>query len=406
MGEIDGGAERLVVECIRASGTSGEELTASLEGPREIDWDNVLDITSAHGVTTLVSKTLHRHRSDAVPDGILEELQARSQFFARRNLRMMQEVAALSAAFDRHDIRAIPYRGPVVADVAYGSVGHREFGDLDFLVLRDDLPAAKSVLLERGYEPRYTLETTAGLTNTQEWAYVQFARDYPFDHESDPFEVELHWRIVSQHFPTGIDLETVWERRSSLSIAGTEVPVLSHEDRLLMCCVHGTRHRWERLQWLCDVARYVESHSFDWDVILERAKDHHCERMLLLGLAVTRDVLDTPLPDVVQQPIDADPTIEPLVTHVRDRLFDDTDYWRFDLKRYQSRTLERYRDKGKFWLYWALKPDRGDIERVSLPKPLVPLYVGVRCLRLMAGAANRLSTGGRTAYRRREVKSK
>ncbi|WP_276253328.1 nucleotidyltransferase domain-containing protein [Halomontanus rarus] len=365
-----------------------------------LDWERVLRIASEHGVTALVSKALHRHCSETVPDDILEKLQERSRLFAQRNLRMMQEVAGLSEAFERHDIRAIPYRGPVVADIAYGSVGLREFGDLDFLVLRDDLPAARAVLLERGYEPRYVLETTERLTNTQEWAYVQFARDYPFEHRSDPFEVELHWRIVSQHFPTGIDLETVWNRRSSLSVAGTKVPVLSNEDRLLMCCVHGTRHRWERLQWICDVANYLESrsHSFDWTAIRRCARDHHCERMVLLGLAVAADILDAPLPEAIHRAIDADPAIESLVDHVRDRLFDDTDYWMFDLKRYQSRTLERYRDKGRFWLYWSLKPDRGDIESVSLPRPAVPLYTGIRGIRLVGGALRRLSTTGRAAH--------
>jgi len=40
----------------------------------------------------------------------------------------------------------------VLAEVAYGSVGDRSFGDLDLLVAADDVASACDLLERRGYE--------------------------------------------------------------------------------------------------------------------------------------------------------------------------------------------------------------------------------------------------------------
>lgn len=388
--------EQLVVTCARTGAVPEADLAAVLDRP--LEWDVVVETAITHGVAPLVSDALRRCAPDAVPDEARGRLRARSQAVAARNLRLLREVAALSAAFERRGIRAIPYRGPVVADIAYGAVGLREFGDLDFLLAYDDLPAAKSLLGERGYEPRYIFESTTGLTEGQEWAYTRFERDYPFEHASTNVEVELHWRVLSQHFPTDIDLDTVWERRSTRSIDGTDVPVLSPEDRLLMLCIHGTRHQWERLEWICDVAEFLERNSVDWDELVRRARANSCERMVALGLAVARDLFDAPMPGWIRRWIDADEEIGPLEAFVFERLFDEDEYWNVDLRRYQARSVERYRDKLRVWACWVLKPDRGDIETVSLPRSLAPLYTLVRFGRLTSAAVDRFTaadSGGR-----------
>ncbi|GAB3021927.1 nucleotidyltransferase domain-containing protein [Natronobiforma cellulositropha] len=400
MGKTFRPEQRLVVSCSRTDEGDETERVALLEG--DLDWERVTELTRVHGVSALVYGKVNEHEA-RVPDDVLERLRTQARHVAQRNLRMLGEVATLSAAFAEAGIRAIPYRGPVVAQLAYDNVGLRTFGDLDFLVPHEELPAARACLLERGYEPRYILPSTMELTPTQEWAYIRFARDYPFTHGSEPFEVELHWRVISQHFPTAIDLEMVWDRRETLTVAGTEVPVLSAEDRLLMLCVHGTRHEWERLQWICDVTEFLARYEVDWDALERRAGEHHCRRMVYLGLAVSRELHGTTLPAAVEEAIDADPVIADLTEHVCRNLFDHTGGWSTDLRRYQSRTLERKRDKAKLWLSWACKPDRGDIETVAFPKPLVPLYVVVRWLRFASAAVRRVRRDRRSTDERVEV---
>ncbi len=145
---------------------------------------------------------------DSVPAHVSERLRERSAFVARRNLQQFHELASLSATFQATGIRAIPYRGPVMAQLGYGDVGQREFGDLDLLVDREDIPVIKSILLERGYEPAYVLDSTDELTVSQERCYRRLGREYTFKHTESGIEVELHWRVLARRFPTGFDLES------------------------------------------------------------------------------------------------------------------------------------------------------------------------------------------------------
>ncbi|RQG89225.1 hypothetical protein EA462_12735 [Natrarchaeobius halalkaliphilus] len=393
-------AERFVVDCVRAA--IGNRRGRFDWVDADLEWDRVVALATKHGVSSLIVSAIETHSVQNVPDSHLQTLENRTKYVSQRNLRLFQEVATLSAAFQNEGISAIPYRGPVAGEVIFGSVGRREFGDLDFLVSRESIPDLRSVLLERGYDHQYVLETTGDLTENQRWAYARFSRDYAFVHRTEPFEVELHWRVVSRRFPSTIDLGTVWERRSTLPVAGTDVPVLGHEDRLLMLCVHGTRHRWERLMWLCDVCAYINTQSFDWDTVLERARRHSRERMLYLGLAVADELLGVGLPETVRRAIDRDPVIDSLTSHVRNRLFDEATYWHLDTKRYQARTLDRRRDRVAFWIKGAIEPDRGEIELLSLPRPLVPLYSLVRCFRIGRATLNRLLTPTKCGEKRNE----
>ena len=38
---------------------------------------------------------------------------------------------------------------------------------------------------------------------------------------------------------------------------GRDVPALSLEDELVLICVHGAKHFWERLMWTADIAAMV-----------------------------------------------------------------------------------------------------------------------------------------------------
>ncbi|NGM70327.1 nucleotidyltransferase family protein [Natronolimnobius sp. AArcel1] len=361
--------------------------TATLESSTE----------SGTGPTTVPERAGVTPVSEQIPDWVIDRLRERRAFVARRNLQQFQELASLSATFQATGIRAIPYRGPVMAQVGYGDVGQREFGDLDFLVDREEIPVIKSILLEHGYEPAYVLDSTEELTVAQERWYRRFGREYTFRHTDSEIEVELHWRVLARRFPTGFTLESVWDRRDQLTIAGTSVPVLSQEDRLLLCCVHGTRHRWERLHWWCDVARCLdlEDVTLDWDAIVRRARAQNCERQFLVGLAVVDSLFGLALPDWIERMIEDDPALEGLSRHVDARLFDETPYWLLDERQYQARTLDRPRERVAFWLSWLCSPNRSDIEAIAIPWPLTPLYHLVRPIRLASGILERFRPGSR-----------
>ena len=370
--------ERFILRCVDAA--FGAELNTGTISEQKLDWEQILTITGNHGITHLVLDVLRTQ--DIAPPEVIEMLKSRAQYRSHQNLQMVQELVEVVQSLRNRGIRTIPYKGPVVAKFAYGDIGRREFGDLDLLVSRGDLPEARTVLSQHGYLSQYEF------TEDQEWVDDRVNRDHPLRNSENSIQIELHWRIVDRHFPTKIDFESVWRRHKSLTLANTELPVLSPEDRLLMLCVHGTRHRWERLQWICDVAAYLQRCSFDWDRFEKRARANRCERMAYLGLAVANKFLDTPLSEKVQQKVQSDPAIPKLLSYVYGNLFSRENH--IKLKKYQSRTLRRPRDKLRFWLGEICKPTPADITMLALPRVLAPLYVGVRWVRLSQILVSRL----------------
>jgi hypothetical protein len=86
-----------------------------------------------------------------------------------------------------------------------------------------------------------------------------------------------------------------------------EAPALSVEDELVLTCVHGAKHFWERLMWIADVAALVSRQTgIDWEGVAASAKAVGAERMLRTGLRLASDLLRAQLPDKVHAMVQTD----------------------------------------------------------------------------------------------------
>jgi hypothetical protein len=141
-----------------------------------------------------------------------------------------------------------------------------------------------------------------------------------------------------------------YSKNEPISLFDTEVPNLYPEDLLLILCVHASKHGWEKLGWICDVAEFVLVHQeMEWTLIIEQAKKLGCERMLLIGLTLVNNLLGTPLPEPVNQSIRADPKIKPLAMQVFEGLFHDSFIFDASSKfSYCFRMMERPQDKLRY----------------------------------------------------------
>ena len=50
------------------------------------------------------------------------------------------------------------------------------------------------------------------------------------------------------------------------TVAGVEVKLLSAEDLFLLLALHAAKHVWEKLIWICDLARISQLPTLDWNV--------------------------------------------------------------------------------------------------------------------------------------------
>jgi hypothetical protein len=302
---------------------------------------------------------------------------------AQRNLFLVGELVKILRLFEIQGIPAIPFRGPVLAASVYTNFALRECGDLDLLVRKQDVIEAKSLLISKGYR------STQQLTDTQELACLESHLAYHLEYDDGNVGVELHWRIAPAYFAFPFDLDCLWEDLEPISLAGTTIRHLSAQESLLISCIHGAKHHWERLSWICDIAELVRAHEeLDWRRVLAQAGRLGCKRMLFLGLFLANDLLEADLPEEVWSKIQADRVVKPLATQMYEHLFSEEggSYGGTEWHIYHLRIKDRWRDRLLYFLHWGCNRVAPDAEDQTV-LPLSPIrsffYYLLRPIRLV-----------------------
>jgi hypothetical protein len=344
---------------------------------KEIDWEYLLRTAINHGVMPLLYKNLNANLQDSVPESFFKKLKDYFYTNIKRNILLTEEMFEILNKFEALGISAIPFKGPIIAESVYGSIAYRQFVDIDILVHRKDVSKAKELILSRGYQPIYKL-SKAG-----EKAHMQSRFDFFFNRDST--YIEIHWQIIPKHFSIPIDMEKFWERLTSISISGRNVPTISPIDMFFILCLHGYRHLWQRLFWICDVAQFIQFHKdLNWERIMKQASELGIERIVYLALFLANDLLDMVLPDTISKMVQKDPVVKSLAMQVNQWLFNNTNkgprglqYCLFHLK-----ARERIRNRIQYCVLLLINPNVKDWNFLPMSQNLFPLYYFLRPVRL------------------------
>jgi hypothetical protein len=246
-----------------------------------------------HGVVPLVYKNLFVVSSDLVPDKLLMQLRHKTQAEAMLNRALASELVVVCEAMTARGVPVIPIKGATLAVSAYGDVALREFTDLDLLVPKASMAAAQAVLVAQGYTRRTALDKS-GETDREQGPYHVYIKARGLS------RVDLQWVMAHQFFTFQLDRPEFWRSRIAVPVENKTVPGLAPELLLIVLCVHGSKHAWELLKWVCDVAELLRSHPhLDWNQIDVYAANWRCRGMLSLGLSLAHRLLDAPLPERV-----------------------------------------------------------------------------------------------------------
>lgn len=354
-----------------------------------LDWDAVMDGALRHALVPLVHLHLNAPSMSTLPAAAAARLRDLARRMAALNSYLVGELRDLLTEFSARGIEAIPYKGPALALEAYGRAGLRQFCDLDIIVPARDVRAAAEVLRARGYAPY------RDLGEAQLALMLRTQCNVPFTRDRDRSVVEIHWDVCAPDFARPLTREGFWSRSRETEFLGAASRSLTVEDLLLALCVHGSKHRWEQLSWVCDVAQLLlKNPDLRGGVLLERAGRGGCRRMLLLGLRLAHQLLDAPLDPALREATEADAASARLAAAVAENICERGGgssgvggYFSF-----QWAARERASDKLRYCRY-ALHPTDEDLAGVALPRPLAFAYYALRPLRM-------LRTGGPASLRR------
>jgi hypothetical protein len=349
-----------------------------------LNWPKLIQLAEKHSVLALLWQALGR--CDDVPSEVVAQLRARTLKAARFDLTLNAELARLLELFASHEIRVISLKGPVLGQSLYADAALRSSSDLDLLVHPKDVPAARQLLEGERYRMESILHWPVASAylrcRDSQLSFVPTTDDHSY-----AVCVDLHWRLLPGYFPSAFEDGQVWANLRELTVAGTSAATLSREHLVLFLCAHGTKHLWERLGWICDIARIVQVETtIDWDQVFEQARETDTSRMVVLGLLLASELLGVDPPPQTVVRIGADPTARSLAEIVRTRMQDEitTPASAMESALFSRRALERTGHRLRLLIGIFVEPTEAEYQALKLPPALHWLYYLFRPLRLVA----------------------
>lgn len=342
------------------------------------DWDSLLRIANEHHMLPLLYSRLSQSGTTLAPEveGRLRSEYERNAFHSVANA---AELITVLKAFDAMEIPAMPFKGVVLAAAIYGDLTTRHAGDLDILIHLRDRERATAVLLELGYELRTHLLPDGAPADPDYF-------EYHFERPVDGMVTELRWRfdLARSKFRHDLGMDWVWPHRRTAMLAGAEVPDVVPEILLLMLCMHGSKHRWSKMLWICDVAQLLTSHpGMDWRKVNQEAKRTGLWRSLALGVLLSNRITGAEVPAEVVRRFESSRAICRLAGYIEEHLFEEPGATPEGAVPYGIQLLG-FRDRiGFVFSLDLLRPNERDRAVLELPRQLRGLYYLIRPFRIL-----------------------
>ncbi|HLW69723.1 MAG TPA: nucleotidyltransferase family protein [Candidatus Binataceae bacterium] len=357
----------------------------------DFDWSWLEQAARAQGVLPLVARSLAT--LDDPPHPIRDRIRTSAVAIELRNEYLAARLIELMGEFARNAIALLAFKGPILAQLAYGDPGLRVFADLDILVRKADVPRAAHLLERLGFAGDY-------------FDHVAFQSDFfhaveiNFRAREGDLNLDLHWDLAPGYYPFGPRGDAVWQRASVVPLGERQVPTLAPEDHLLFLAVHASRHGWPLLSQICDVAYFASRVKLDWATLTERASRTGCARMLNLGLMLAAGLLAAELPAGALQGADAETRSS--VARLAAQFCSEASPADSTIGSV-TRSLvgiEQTGERVRYLLLHALAPTLIDAHYCPLPRWLYPAYYLVRPIRIGLRGTRSLGAAARAHMRR------
>jgi Uncharacterised nucleotidyltransferase len=344
-----------------------------------VRWNALLDLAGHHGTQPLLYQALVSVEG-AIPAGHIPAIEQRYQINLHKALLLSRELIRIVDHLSALGVVVMPYKGLALAELLYCDIALRQTGDIDLLVRPQDFPRVRDAVRELGYTPHLSLSAA------EERAYLQSGYEFAFDGVAGPNLLEVQWAIQPRFYAIDFDVDGLFQRAATLTVAGHPMQTPSSEDLLLVLSAHAAKHVWGRLVWLCDIARLMNLPTLDWSRIGSQAKALGIVRIVRVTMLLANRLLSAAIPPAADVCLADDSGATQLADEIQPYLLSETAFNVESLAyfRLMMRLRERPADRRRFLQRLVLTPGPGEWQAVRLPAPLFPFYPLVRLGRLAA----------------------
>ena len=343
-------------------------------------WPKFFNLAHQHGVLPLVYQTLKSHRINIPQPAIAMLTQLHTQH-VMHHMQMVAELQKIIKVFENANIKLVAIKGPILSMIAYGDVLSRQYLDLDFLVSEANISSAAILLESEGY---IFDKPTEFLHNN---ALLRAGKDVSCYNPKNGVKIELHWRLFERRLLKHNEND-ILHTLQQLKFENNNIHALCNEPQFLYLCIHGSKHYWERLEWVADIDRLVRYNDLNWEQLQQMTKTLHVNTMLLLGLGMARRFFDTPLPIALLKRITENTKVLHLIEKICSNMLNTIQMEVGDASEHMRRIASLADTRCDAWiqaLRLAFSLKTGDVYTINLPQSLHGLYYLIRPFRLGYG---------------------
>lgn len=286
---------------------------------KEIDWNFLIKKAAAHGLTAFFYFHINSISTENIPPEALKKLKESFNRIFQKNLFLTRELLNILDYLNKNGITVMPYKGPFLALMTNQNLSLRRFGDLDFLIDKKDFKKVKQLLESTNYTPKFNLYP--GIEDT----FTKYQNEFHFMNKNSGIHLDLHWNPLNINYTFPTDPSILWDLKPiERNIEGFNIISLPIEELILILSLHSASHFWNRLSWLCDIFELIRNQSeLNWDNLLKKARLLSLEKILLINLLLTNDLLDLELPEIVFKSIENQKSVNEISSEVKMNFLND-----------------------------------------------------------------------------------
>ncbi len=344
--------------------------------------DTLIQLANQHGILPLVYYNIKTHTIDLEIQKFLPDLKQNYLAIAQRNILMSAELIRIMKLFKDNGIKALAFKGPTLSQMLYGDITLRQFGDLDILLKEKDIYDAANILINSGF---INLNPLKMLNND---TCLDVAKDFHILNPNGNIHIELHWKLFEKKHKINLSNLNAKDINQIIYINKKEISTLSNEVLLVYLCIHGSKHMWERIEWICDIDRLILSQNINWEEVIQIAEQLNSTKAFFLGLKLSNIFFLTPIPEEIHNSInkkEVNVLFDMTIQQFSENKNTESTMMSSLLKilKYQSLLFDSKQNSYALYFHTLFKISRGDCENFRLPKQINFLYIILRPFRLI-----------------------
>jgi len=285
---------------------------------QENDWLEFTALIQHHRLTGLVFDNIERFVEAELPESFYQFLQQQAKHNRHREFILATEIVRLARLFEANGIEYIFFKGPILSQLIYNTLGLRHSRDLDVLIRTEKVDSAVLVLTANGYK---IIDSLIPYSPRQKRYLELYQKHYTCINQETGNQLELHWRLMNTPAYLLPDFEqNAFARAINVDFGGWKVRTFSHLDNFLYLCAHGADHAWFRLKWLCDIAAAFRNPLlFDWESIAAATMRNGLERPVAQAAELSERLLGSPIPQDLQVTLRSADALLPMLIRSAER---------------------------------------------------------------------------------------